>query len=70
LLMHFKGQVLIFLVDPIVGYDGPDKFTDQPLRIGVRVTDPKGRIGIFLARVGMHGPGLLTRFQEAMAWAI
>src|ERR1019366_4676489 len=42
LLMHSKGQVLIFLVDPIVGYDGPDKFTDQSLRIGVRVTDPKG----------------------------
>ena len=54
-LMHLQDQVLVFVVDPIVGDDGADELAHQPLRIGVGVADPQRGIGVVVGRFKRHG---------------
>ena len=53
--MNLQDDVLVFLIDPFVGYDGPDELADQPLGISVRVTDPERGVRILVGRRNRHG---------------
>ena len=57
-LMHLEDDVLVFVVDPVVGDDRADELAHQPLRIGVDVADPQRGIGVVAVRVERHRSGV------------
>ena len=59
--MHLEDDVLVFVVDPVVGDDGADELADQALRIGVSVADAQRGIGVFGVRVEGIDPLIIFR---------
>ena len=52
--MHLEDDVLVLVIDPIVGDDVADELADQPLRIRVGVADAQRGVGVVLVRVAGH----------------
>jgi hypothetical protein len=59
--MHGDDEMSVFLVDGVVGDNGPDEFADDALRIMIGVANPKGRIRVITSRFGCH---------DASAWPV
>ena len=60
-LMHLEDDVLVFVVDPVVGDDVADELAHEPLRIGVDVADPQGGIGVVVVRSAAWPGSLISR---------
>src|SRR5215468_5034972 len=59
--MHLEDEVLVFLVDPIVGDDLADKLAHQPRRIGVGIADAQGRVRVVGVWIGHHWSSVIGR---------